>query len=238
MNKRTRVILVVLILVTALLSINLVSSQPEIDSEIEGLLESQGEVRASITLVDQGSMTLNLKLQQEIVSNLSEEEFRLEYVSSIGRWFSGNMTSDGFEKLKNYLNISGIHIPLQGTYPASSIPEIKITETERYCEEDSECVIVQRSCCDCNNGGQADIINEKYINSWEDRLRERCGSLGCNPFTSNNETCSYVEVKCSNNKCIFVDAGSEKSVWESYNSLLFIALTIILISFIIRKKKK
>ena len=67
------------------------------------------------------------------------------------------------------------------------------------CNQDSDCVETQADCCNCNNGGEQIGINKKYLENWEDDLKNKCQGIGC--ITLFN--CKEGGVVCEDNKCEF-----------------------------------
>lgn len=90
----------------------------------------------------------SLKIQDNILDKLSEDEFKLDKKSIIGRWFSGHISKKGLIKLVNNPNIFAISNPIYGTLASDNeskedkCPEVKGVdcfpavekESNPYCE--------------------------------------------------------------------------------------------------------
>ena len=74
-------------------------------------------------------------------------------------------------------------------------------ETElTYCDNDSDCVLVNSGCCDCSMGGGMVCINKKYLEYWNQKLKLDCKDIMDCPavyLCDDNPT----GCKCVNNVC-------------------------------------
>lgn len=86
----------------------------KIDQKVLDELNETDWVFVEVALGDLGSDELNIKTQSEILSSLSESEFRVVYTNPRGRWFTGEITKEGIEKLRNNPNILRIKKPIFG----------------------------------------------------------------------------------------------------------------------------
>ena len=70
------------------------------------------------------------------------------------------------------------------------------------CDQDSDCISIDKNCCGCNAGGSAVAINKKFKDDWNKKLN--CEKIMCPAVMSNDPSC-FQEPKCENNKCILAD---------------------------------
>lgn len=83
------------------------------------------------------------------------------------------------------------------------------------CEEDSDCVAVNKGCCGCTAGGQAKAINKDLVDEWEKILGEECAAVACAEVISDHWTCT-APVECLENTCTLV-SGSSPSAISGYD---------------------
>ena len=77
--------------------------------------------------------------------------------------------------------------------------EIKID-----CTQDTDCVLVSKGCCSCNNGGTYLAIHKSEKSSYENQLKKRCSDLQiCPAWYRCNEW--EDKAQCINNKCSVVE---------------------------------
>ena len=65
------------------------------------------------------------------------------------------------------------------------------------CTTDSDCIVVDTSCCNCNYGGTKTAINQNFETYWDDFLAN-CGDVMCTAVISNDPSCSGIP-KCISN---------------------------------------
>ena len=109
--------------------INSIFAEPIIDPEVLDQFNHSKWVTVEVTLNSLGNKSLNLGLQSDILSSLTDKEFRLSYTSLRGRGFSGNITLEGIKKLKNNPNVLRVYLPIfGGTSLQQSLPLINATK--------------------------------------------------------------------------------------------------------------
>ena len=84
-----------------------------------------------------------------------------------------------------------------------------IQDEWKRCNDNSDCIETQKTCCDCHNGGEQAAINRKYLSDWEDIIKNRCQNIDCIAL----ENCQKDKTICKNNKCEFT-MGTEMSKEE------------------------
>ena len=223
------------------------------DSEIETLFDSQSEVYVTVMLKVPDNIKYDEtmskeeisamfekrkqdfeQIQSNLLSTLTASDFKLIKTYSTINGFRGNITKSGFEKLKNNPDVLSIHIPLEGSY---LLFEEEQLGTLKYCKDNSECVIVQNGCCDCNNNGKVIPINKNYQDYWNKNLKELCGGIGCYPFISEDISCSFNEAKCIYNQCVFEGEEIIKND-SAYKYLVLSLIIFIIVLYLLIKNKK
>ncbi len=70
------------------------------------------------------------------------------------------------------------------------------------CSQDSDCVLVQAGCCNCNHGGQNTAINKNHEESYINNVSSECAAVSCIAVISDHPSCSdQAEAKCIENRC-------------------------------------
>ena len=155
------------IMLFLLITFNFISAQPVIDNEVLNEFNNKERVTITATLIDLGNRDLNINLQSEIISNFSEEEFKLNWKSSNGRGFEGNITKEGLEKLKKNPNILRVYLPVSGT-------TIKVICGDEICSfgEDCENCIFDCGCSETEEcvGRECQLkevsIEKNFVGFW------------------------------------------------------------------------
>ncbi len=101
---------------------------PLIEKEVYLALENSERVNVIIIIKDQGDD----HIIDQIISSLNEEEFKLKYESSSGRWVSGDITRKGLEKLKDNQNIIRIYVPILGSGDYVDVTALPTIENSIY----------------------------------------------------------------------------------------------------------
>lgn len=70
----------------------------------------------------------------------------------------------------------------------------------QYCDGDSDCMIVNNGCCDCNNGGEDVSINKGDL----DRFKARMGCSHARCTKKGGRRCGSGVVSCVSHKCRYV----------------------------------
>ena len=84
---------------------------------------------------------------------------------------------------------------------------IKEKLTDFYsCDQNSDCISVNKNCCGCTAGGSAIMINKKFEDEWNEKLH--CREIMCPAVMSSHPSC-FQKPKCENNKCVLEEIENE-----------------------------
>ncbi len=78
-----------------------------------------------------------------------------------------------------------------------------ITEDDRTCEVDEDCILIDESCCPCNSNfdGGKTAISGGAVERVEVRRGEVCAAAACPESISNSATCCAETAACQAGRC-------------------------------------
>ncbi|MBI4009697.1 MAG: S8 family serine peptidase [Candidatus Aenigmarchaeota archaeon] len=162
------------------------SAGVDYDAEIEELLQSQQEVRVTIMLkvpdeLDYSETMTKTEIsglfeqrrnsfeeiQSIFLSSLSERDFKLQHRYLTINGFTGNITKQGFEKIKGDSDVLSVHIPIQGTYLLTTSTKI-INATEVWelgYRGEGETICIIDSGIDYTHPDFGSCTTEEFLNN-------------------------------------------------------------------------
>ena len=88
----------------------------------------------------------------------------------------------------------------------------------KACTVDSDCVLVEKSCCGCKSGGEYKAIHKTAEESYNELLQKRCSASS--PCPSNWYGCDHFEARCENSRCV-VEQNKEWLMQECHSNMQF-----------------
>ena len=85
--------------------------------------------------------------------------------------------------------------------PASDLLLQAILQEKILCSKDSDCVLVDKDCCSCNNKGESIAIHHSQESDYNNQLKRVCSTqqqdFSCQPW----DRCKDFRAKCHNSQC-------------------------------------
>ncbi|MCD4761682.1 hypothetical protein K8R32_01865 [bacterium] len=99
-------------------------------------------------------------------------------------------------------------------------PDISILSEWGKCNSATDCVVVQKDCCTCEQGGIQQALNLNFEIKWQDIIKNKCSDVVC----QGDNNCQSGEVICDNNICKFKQIekkegeieDEDKKIWTEY----------------------
>lgn len=245
-------------------------SEPYVDSSIYNFFNNSNQVYVSIKLranlssiysssiqnpEERAKWIKDIKhqvdeVQDKVIPTLSEEEFKIKYRYELSPTFSGNITKEGLEKLRNSPYVERINL-VEKVYASENLDNL-ILDNSLECDLDIDCVVVSPSCCGCYAASDDVPINEvltsinkSFLDQWNLFVEERCKDSICSSGVNENQMlrCNSYGSRCINNKCFIVKIGSEIKGNLPKNNLnllygVLLLITLIWIIFYLLKRRK
>ena len=70
------------------------------------------------------------------------------------------------------------------------------------CTQDSECILVPKSCCTCTEMGENKAIHKSQKDQLEKKRIKECAHSSCLMAISQHWTCTQAEANCIESKCV------------------------------------
>ena len=86
--------------------------------------------------------------------------------------------------------------------PVLPVSSTKAQSINPACKTDSDCVLVDKGCCNCANGGDSIAIHKSQKNNYISKLKKSCSSF--TDFCMAEYRCDYFKAKCMNFQCVAV----------------------------------
>jgi len=68
--------------------------------------------------------------------------------------------------------------------------ESKTEGNSKSCSADSDCVLVDEGCCNCNSGGKRTAINKNFMEQYNENLEASCKDTACPAVISDDPSCA------------------------------------------------
>lgn len=86
-----------------------------------------------------------------------------------------------------------------------------VSDEERRCHRDDDCVLTPFHCCDCTGGGQQDAVHRDHLPALLQRRIAYCADEVCPQVMSTHASCSATKATCQDARCVPHVDGSPHS---------------------------
>ena len=87
------------------------------------------------------------------------------------------------------------------------------------CQADSDCVLVEESCCGCKSGGEYKAIHKSAEETYNQRFKERCSAPNIICNMSFRLGCEAFKAKCENSHCVVKNDNKEWRIGQCLNNM-------------------
>lgn len=70
------------------------------------------------------------------------------------------------------------------------------------CKTDADCVLIDETCCGCNQGGKKIAVNKTHADNLKITRKDSCLQTVCMQMISNDPSCKQHHAKCVDNNCV------------------------------------
>ena len=94
-----------------------------------------------------------------------------------------------------------------------------VEAASKACTADSDCVLVEKSCCGCKSGGEYKAIHKTAEESYNELLQERCSASDIMCKMSLRLGCEEFKAKCENQRCVVRNDNKEWRMHQCLNNM-------------------
>jgi len=202
-------------------------------------VEYESEILDELDNVKWVMAIVEIHFEDEILLNLTENEFILEKKLLGGYSFFGNITLEGLNKLIDNSNVALISRSIVG-YPTNNLA----IPVQNFCELDSDCEIVSKTCCGCSVASLSTPIEDLLVairsdevDLWNENLIESCSGIACIQGSTGEqvEKCNSYEPKCVNNECVISNIAEQSKDEINSNKINLVWIVVIVVLAILIK---